>query len=300
MPNRCLQGGPLRYALGGAQPDWIEPMRAIPATPVSQSGSWLWEPRLPGMRCLAFVQDGAVRLRSGRGYVLNDALPRLAARLPELVRGNAILDGVYANGVLYLFDCLHYEGASLRPLPLTDRKAVLRDAAWFDDLLRFTPFRTSTTDAACQAPFAAGVVAKRADSAYVAGPSGDWITLTSVQAREFVIGGYVHRNRSAAPEALLIGVYHGGRLRYAGRVTAECEPGSFSALGALLRRLRRRTTPFGGAVPDGSDIHWTSPALVAQIGFADWTPGGLLRNPQFIGLRFDREPDEVQRAAARS
>lgn len=296
MPRRTLTSRP-RYALGDAQPEWIEPMRAVSARAARTPGRWLWEPRLAGIRCLAFVADGGVRLRSSRGLSLNEVLPALAGLLPTMVRGNAVLDGVYSGGMLHLFDCLHYEGASLRPLPLLDRKAVLRDAVWFDDLVCLTPWRTSSNDASCQTPSAAGVIAKRADSAYASGPSRDWLALTSAQAREFVIGGYVRAPDAETPEALLVGIYDGGRLQYAGRVTTACEPGAFGALTGLLKRLRRRTTPFGSVAPDCSGIHWTAPALVAQIGFADWTPGGLLRRPQFIGLRLDREPDEVQRMA---
>lgn len=270
-------------------------MRATSAQPARPGDDWIWEPRLPGARCLAFVQDGRAEVRSGRGLALDALLPDLTTLLPSLVRGDAILDGIYSNGAYHLFDCLHFEGVSLTPLPLVDRKAVLRDAVWFDDRVRFTPFRSSGRDAACQAPSAAGVVAKRAQSPYVGGVSRDWLALTSAQAREFVIGGFVQPSGHGSPAALLIGVYDGGRLHYAGRVTSECEPGAMAAIGTLLHRLRRRTTPFSGAVPEGSGIHWTSPALVAQVGFADWTPAGLLRRPRFIGLRFDREPDEVRR-----
>jgi len=298
MQRRSLESRRPGFALGGAPPDWVEPMRAVAAEPTTEGGSWIWEPRIAGIRCLAFVADGKARLRSGRGLSLNEVLPTLARLLPAVVRGNAVLDGVYGGGVLHLFDCLHYEGASVRPLPLMDRKAVLRDAVWFDDIIRYTPCRASGGDSSCLAPSAAGVIAKRAESAYVSGPSRDWLASASAQAREFVIGGYIRNRATGAPEALLIGMYDGGRLQYAGRVASACVPGALGALNGLLKRLGRRTTPFGGAAPEHGDIRWTSPALVARIGFADWTSGGLLRQAQFIGLRHDRQPDEVQRSAA--
>lgn len=284
-----------RYALSGAQPDWIEPMRAVAAGPLRDAGTWVWEPQLAGARCLAFAAHGRVTLRSARGYSFDAVLPQLATALGTAVRGDAILDGVYHAGVYHVFDCLHYEGVSLCPLPLVDRKAVLRDAVWFNAAIRFTPFRSAGSDATCQSPAAAGVIVKRADGPYVGGPSQDWLAYSSVQAREFVIGGYVAGPPGGLPEALLIGTYSDGRLQYAGRVVATCEPDAFRAMSGLLFRLRRRTTPFGGAVPEGSRIRWTSPALVAQVGFAELSPAGLLRQPRFIGLRFDREPDEVRR-----
>lgn len=42
-------------------------------------------------------------------------------------------------------------------------------------------------------------------------------------------------------------------------------------------------------------MHWVRPALVAQIGFAEWTDEGGLRQPRFEGLRDDKDPGEVIR-----
>jgi bifunctional non-homologous end joining protein LigD len=217
------------------------------------------------------------------------------------MRGDVILDGVAGRSALYLFDCLWYEGASVAQLPLLERKSVLRDVVWFDDRVRFTPFRTQGAEAAYRdatAGGASGVVAKRIASRYVAGRSEEWLAFDCPQAQEFVIGGYAEVSGTESP-ALLIGYYDEGRLRYAGRVGTAYDPAALAAVLPTLARLRRRTSPFGGAVPNGGDIRWVSPALVAQIGFADWTPAGLPRRPRFIGLRHDREPDEVRRAAGR-
>ncbi len=285
MPGRRTEPMRDHLALAAPPPSWIEPMQAVAGDPPASSGAWLWEPRVKGLRCLAFVLDGQAQLRSASGTLLNSMLPALSVLLPALVRGNAVLDGVFARGVLHLFDCLHYEGVSLEPLPLTDRRAVLRDAVWFDDAVRCVPVCRSPGGASAQGHQSAGLVAKRADSRYLSGPSRDWLDVANAQASTFLIGGYVHQSSSDVPEALLIGVNQGGRLTYAGRVARACEPGAFDQVGGLLRRLRRRTTPFDSAVPQGENIQWTAPALVAQIGFADWTRGGLLRQPRFIGLK---------------
>ena len=36
-----------------------------------------------------------------------------------------------------------------------------------------------------------------------------------------------------------------------------------------------------------------TPRLVAQIGFAEWTTDGRLRQPRFMGLRDDKRPADV-------
>jgi bifunctional non-homologous end joining protein LigD len=50
-------------------------------------------------------------------------------------------------------------------------------------------------------------------------------------------------------------------------------------------------------IPRGT--HWTRPELVAQIGFAEWTNDGRLRQPRFLGLRDDKRPAEVTRERPR-
>ena len=40
---------------------------------------------------------------------------------------------------------------------------------------------------------------------------------------------------------------------------------------------------------------WTRPNLVVQIGFAEWTRDGRLRQPRFLGLRDDKRPADVIR-----
>jgi bifunctional non-homologous end joining protein LigD len=39
--------------------------------------------------------------------------------------------------------------------------------------------------------------------------------------------------------------------------------------------------------------HWVCPDLVAEVKFTEWTPGGRLRHPIFLGLRADKTGDEV-------
>jgi bifunctional non-homologous end joining protein LigD len=41
--------------------------------------------------------------------------------------------------------------------------------------------------------------------------------------------------------------------------------------------------------------HWVKPALVAQVGFTEWTSDGKLRHPRYLGLRTDKRPRDVVR-----
>ena len=42
-------------------------------------------------------------------------------------------------------------------------------------------------------------------------------------------------------------------------------------------------------------VHWVRPELVVQIGFSEWTRDGMLRHPRFVGVRTDKDADDVVR-----
>jgi bifunctional non-homologous end joining protein LigD len=59
------------------------------------------------------------------------------------------------------------------------------------------------------------------------------------------------------------------------------------------------TSPFVAVRPTPRGTHWTRPELVAQVGFAEWTSDGRLRQPRFLGLRDDKAPADVARERPR-
>jgi len=321
------RGAPLRYR---PQPAWIPPMLATLSDDPPTAGSWLYEPKLDGVRVLIFASGGQVRLFSRNRKPLDAAYPELVEALSTAVRGDAVLDGEVVaidpvrgvssfsllqqrmqlrdavraarTGVsvlLYLFDALYYEGIDLTGLPLVDRKAVLRDVVWYDDPIRFTPFRTTGSarmyrDACSRG--AEGIIAKRAESRYVGTRSPEWLKIKCVFQQELVIGGYTEPQGSRERlGALLVGYYEGKSLRYAGKVGTGYDRATLEFLHKKLVPLHRRTSPFAPGPLPGGTIQWVTPKLVAQIGFAEWTEAGLLRHPRYLGLREDKSAREVRR-----
>ena len=99
---------------------------------------------------------------------------------------------------------------------------------------------------------------------------------------------------------LLVGVYAGGELRYAGKVGTGFDDETLRDLARRLSSIERKTSPF--ADPDGipgKGVHWASPKLVAEVGFTEWTSDGRLRHPRFLGFRRDKDPREVVRERRR-
>ena len=117
--------------------------------------------------------------------------------------------------------------------------------------------------------------------------------------QEFVIGGFTDPKGSRVGlGALLVGYYSddGRSLVYAGKVGTGFTHPLLLDLRQRLDALQQERSPFDqGDPPRGADVHWVTPALVAEIAFAEWTHHGKLRQPRFVGLRLDKRPQEVRR-----
>lgn len=206
--------------------------------------------------------------------------------------------------IYYVFDILHLDGRDTTPLALRDRKALLERAIEFRDPLRLSRHRAADGEAylaeACRNGWE-GLIAKRADSTYVHRRSRDWLKLKCVARQEFVVGGWTEpQGGRLGLGALLVGVYDDGELRYAGKVGTGFDDETLRDLARRLSSIERTTPPF--ADPDGiprKGVHWTSPKLVAEVGFTEWTSDGRLRHPRFLGLRRDKDPKDVVRERPR-
>lgn len=311
-----------------AHPRWIPPMLAtLVDEPFSRKG-WLFEPKLDGERCLAIRSGAYVQLFSRNEMQLNDKYPELVAAFHKQKSARFVVDGeivAFEEGVtsfaklqprmqvrhpseellrsvpvwIYLFDLLHLDGYDTRQLPLRYRKELLQNALDFQDPLRFTEDRETEGEAyyrdACRKGWE-GVVAKNADSVYVSRRSRDWLKFKCVKEQEFVIGGYTEpQGNRVGFGAMLVGYYDRGKLVYAGKVGTGFDNETLKRLSKQFARLESKTNPFAVGAPPRQRVHWVRPTLVAQIGFTEWTVEGKLRHPRFLGLRFDKKPEEVVR-----
>jgi DNA ligase D-like protein (predicted ligase) len=200
----------------------------------------------------------------------------------------------------YIFDVLWADGRDVRPLPLRDRKTILRDLLTFTGPLRFTEHQDTDGEAyfrqACASGWE-GLIAKRADAPYRAGRTRDWLKFKCESGQEFVIGGFTDpRGSRTGFGALLLGYYDPGhQLVYAGKVGTGFNQRTLDRLHAVLAGLEQDRPPFDHGKLPRSGVHWVQPRLVAEVGFSEWTTDGELRHPRFQGLRDDKDPAEVVR-----
>ncbi|HEX4589237.1 MAG TPA: DNA polymerase ligase N-terminal domain-containing protein, partial [Gemmataceae bacterium] len=100
--------------------------------------------------------------------------------------------------------------------------------------------------------------------------------------------------------ALLVGYYAGDKLVYAAKVGTGFTDAMLLDLRRRLGAIEQAASPFAeGDLPRGPGVHWVRPQLVAEIGFAEWTQHGSLRQPRFEGLRPDKTPKEIRRERPR-
>jgi bifunctional non-homologous end joining protein LigD len=301
-------------------PDGSAAMRAVLTDARFSDPDWIFERKLDGIRCVAVRTANGVKLHSRNNLSLNDRYPEIAGALAAQRGAACALDGeiVAFDGVqtsftalsrrrqhfvpvfFYVFDILWIDGRDVRPLPLLQRKRLLRETVAFDDPLRLTPHRNRDGETlftqACRKGWE-GLIAKRAQSPYSSARSRDWLKLKCEHGQELVVGGYTQPRGSRTEfGALLLGVYDGGELRYAGKVGTGFDQATLRELGEQLRALRRDDAPFADAAAISErGVTWVEPQLVAQVGFTEWTRDGRLRHPRFLGLRDDKAARDVVR-----
>ena len=294
--------------------------------PFSRKG-WLFEPKFDGERCLAMRSGAKVTLLSRNQKQLNEKYPELANAFAAQSLDSFAVDGeiVAFDGnvtsfaklqqriglqhpsvelmrglpvYFYAFDLVLADGGDVRELPLRERKHLLAQALHFKDPLRFTEDRETEGEAfyaeACCNGWE-GIVAKNVESLYRSTRSNDWLKFKCLNEQEFVIGGYTDpQGERTGFGALLIGYYDSGKLKYAGKVGTGYNRQTLERLGGELESIEIKDSPFAAdALP--RKAHWVKPKLVAQIAFGEWTRAGRLRQPRFLGLRDDKQPQEVVR-----
>ncbi|HEV2844114.1 MAG TPA: DNA ligase D, partial [Thermoanaerobaculia bacterium] len=201
-----------------------------------------------------------------------------------------------APATLFVFDLLAFEDFDLRPLPLVQRKELLRRVVPADDgWIRLTdeiPERGEDLYAAVSQMSLEGVVGKRADSPYRAGYSTDWLKFRVDQSSDFAVIGFEPiPNSRTGFRRLRLAAYDGrGGLVYAGSVGTGFSGEVMDALRVRLETYRRDTPPV--AVDDKKGTLWVDPRVVVEVRYKEWTEDGRLRHPVFLRVRDDKTVDE--------
>jgi bifunctional non-homologous end joining protein LigD len=267
----------------------MQPMLATRGDQVPLGAGWTHEVKWDGIRALADVREGRLRLLTRNENEVGVAYPELQAlaalRADLLLDGEivALGDGVpsfgaladrmhvrdavkaarlaVANPVTYLvFDLLRLDGQHLCDRPLAERRALLADLGVEtafgpgERVAWQVPPAYDDGPALLQAAEAQGlegIVSKRLDSRYHPGRrSADWLKFPIRPTASYVVGGYRHETGSDARlGAVLVGEPTPAGLRFRGRVGSGIAGKAGQRLGALLGDLVTDASPFEAELP---------------------------------------------------
>lgn len=325
----------LKKAKKAPFPKSISPMLATLVDEPFDDPGWEYEVKWDGYRALAFLNGKSTALRSRNDKSFNDKFyPIFEAvkswKIKAVVDGEivAVTDKGHSNfnrlqnwrseadGELlyYVFDILWYDGHDLKDLPLNARKALLQSLIPENSLIRsgysIAAKGTDFFDAATKLGLE-GIIAKRSDSRYIPGDrSKDWLKIKAQKRQEVVIGGYTKNEGTSKPfSSLLLGVYEGKKLRYAGKVGTGFKQKEQQDMLRLFSKLTRKTSPFEMTPdynkpsrfrpnPPHATATWLSPKLVCEIHYTEITEDGVFRHPAFVALREDKDAKKVVREKA--
>jgi bifunctional non-homologous end joining protein LigD len=312
-----------RKARHAKLPAFHAPALATLVDTVPAKGDWLYEVKLDGYRAITTASGNDVRIYTRSGLDWTAKFSGIAAAVAALDLDGVLLDGeicaidedgrsdfsllqqaIKEGGVqlaYFVFDLLAIGGKSCRDRPLTARKAELQKLLkaaprqgpiFFNDHVR--NHGQEMLASLCGKGFE-GVIAKRADGLYPQGRSNAWLKIKCEKAQEFVIVGWSPSTRGRSFSSVLLGLYEGDTLRYAGRVGSGFGDRDLSDLATRFKKLERAKPAFTGEVPAAikRQAHWLDPKLVAHIEFAEFTRDKIVRQGRFIALREDKKAKDV-------
>jgi bifunctional non-homologous end joining protein LigD len=311
-----------------ALPDFVPPCLATLSEKAPATGNWIHEIKFDGYRLQARLEDGKVKLLTRRGLDWTSKFSPIAAAIAKLPADTALIDGELVvdgeDGVssfsllqqdlkagrdsrmaYYMFDLLHCDGEDLRRQPLQARKDAL--AKLLARAPKNGPLHLSQSidepgplliKHACKMGLE-GIISKRADAPYRSGRGHDWLKTKCSDRQEFVVAGFAPSTADAhAVGALVLGVYDGDKLTYAGRTGTGFTHDTARALYRQLKPLVRGKTAFDTMPAEERGARapvWVEPKLVAEVDFHGWTHGDRVRHSSFQGIREDKTAKEVVR-----
>ncbi|MEN2737294.1 ATP-dependent DNA ligase [Microbacterium sp. X-17] len=323
QPDGGLGGEPRKFALiatkqGGDEKNWLihlmkeggagkapakpdkkrdpKPITDTPVSPmlatlgsradIHDESEWAFEMKWDGIRAIAVVRDGALRLTTRNGNDVTGTYPDLAGLAGLAGDHDLVLDGEIVTltpkgrpdfGLLqtrmgltrpaevraaaerapahyFVFDLLELDGTDLRKKTYDKRRALLQNTLRppKDDPVQVPPAFAGDVDHAISSSKELGlegVMAKQRDGTYATGRrSRTWIKIKHHLTQEVVIGGWTPGNgrRANGIGALLLGIPDGDGLRYVGKVGTGFTDAMLDDLAKKLAAHPRTTPPLEG------------------------------------------------------
>jgi ATP-dependent DNA ligase len=301
----------------------LKPQLALSRKELPTGDQYVYEIKLDGFRCLAFVDgldvflqsrngkplgryfpelqfpagryvlDGEIVVRDARGHEDFDALgQRIHPAVSRIQRLAADTPAVYVA-----FDLLAHEHDSLLELPFAERRAALEQLLSSEAFARapveLMPTVASAHDAQQWLHDAEGAIAKELAAPYRPGERKGMAKVKRVRTIDAVLAGWRPGKEPGTVGALILGLYDGDQLR----VVGHCSGLSLADKKRLVGFLGPyETGERGSADPSrwsaGKELEWIAlrPELVVEIDFDHVSAGRIRHGAKLRRWRDDKPP----------
>ena len=303
----------------------LKPQLALSRKELPAGEDYVYEVKLDGFRCLAFVDDEEVYLQSRSAKPLGRYFPELV--LPP---GRYVLDGEIvvrdADGredfdalgqrihpaasrierlsletpaMYVVFDLLAQDDESLLERSLAERRAALEDLL-ADERFAGAPVElmqtvATTREAQPWLEHAEGAIAKELSASYRPGERKGTFKIKRVRTIDTVLVGWRPGKEPDTVGALILGLYDGPELRVVGHCSGLTADDKRRLVGFLAPY---ETGEHGTAEPSrwssGKDLEWVGlrPELVIEIDFDHVSAGRIRHGAKLRRWREDKSPRE--------
>jgi DNA ligase D-like protein (predicted ligase) len=299
----------------------IKPMLIKDMMEPFNSPDYIYELKLDGIRCIAYLDQTGTDLRNKRNVLLLPKFPELN-NIHQFVKDRCILDGelvILKKGVpdffelqrrtlmsdrfkiqlsssqfpasFVAYDILYLHNRQLTDLPLLERKKLLENVINENASLavsRYIPEQGIELFHLAKQQNLEGVIAKVKNSKYYFDKrTNDWIKFKFLADKDFVVCGYIPKEKGMT--SIILGQYRQSELLYKGHVTL----GVHSNFAAEYHCRKSHASPFRLTPSGNEEAIWLEPTLVCVVQYMP-NEKGTLRQPVLKGFRDDKSPLECK------
>lgn len=280
--------------------------------------NYIYELKLDGIRCVAYIEPKSVTLQNKRYKDVTDIYPELS-EIRKCVKKRVILDGelvvltdgkpdFYAlqrrslmtdsfrkslaakkNPVQFVaYDILYYNETDLTDKSLMERKEILSKAVTEGHNLSVSRWIEKNGVAffeLAKKENLEGIVAKKKDGLYFIGKrTSEWIKIKVMQDEDLLVLGF-QPDENGKVKDLILGYYdETGELKCRGKVYL----GVSKAEQKIIAEFAKKNTVKRPWFDKYKNVVWLKPQLVGSAHFMHETESGGMRQPVWKGLREDK------------
>ena len=294
----------------------IDPMLLYETEPFD-SDEHIFELKLDGIRCIAYIEPKSVVLQNKRHKDVTDIYPELSdmkkcvkkrvileGELVELIDGKPNFYALQKRSLMsdefriklaakndpvqfVAYDILYLDGKDLTVKPLMERKEMLNKAVTEGHGLSISRYIEKNGIAffeLAKQEKLEGIVAKKKDGLYHIGKrTHDWVKIKVMQDEDLFVCGY-QPDENGNVKDLILGYYDDNdKLQCRGKVYLGVSESDRKITGEFAKKNTVKRPWF----EKYKNAVWLKPELIGTAHFMNETENGGMRQPVWKGLRTD-------------